>query len=180
MRSGSVSLLMLTALCVPSMASAQGGAKPKTTEQRATGIVTQPLKDFNISRDPVPQVLLEAEAHPYDPRLLTNCATIAAEVGRLDAVLGADVDTVDPSRYTTGDAMLDTGGDLLLSLIPFRGIIREVTGANANERRWTRAIYAGVTRRSFLKGAGRERGCLPPAAPNPPQLPYDIYWGPRG
>lgn len=174
-----IKALILLAAFLPAVTIAQGGRKPPTTEQRATGIVTQPLKDLNISRDPVPPVLLEAEVNPYDLRALTNCTTIAAEVGRLDAVLGADVDTLDTSRYTTGDALLDTGGNVLLSLIPFRGVIREMTGANAHERRWTRAIYAGVTRRSFLKGAGRERGCMPPAAPNPPQLIYDIYWGPR-
>ena len=52
---------------------------------------------------------------------------------------------------------------VLGSFIPFRGIIREVSGANAQERLWDRALYAGAARRAFLKGMGEQRGCAWPA-----------------
>jgi hypothetical protein len=49
------------------------------------------------------------------------------------------------------------------SLIPFRGVIREISGANAHDRALREAVIAGVARRSFLKGIGQARGCRYPA-----------------
>ena len=49
------------------------------------------------------------------------------------------------------------------SFIPFRGIIREVSGANGHQRKVDDAVEAGTARRSFLKGYGQARGCAYPA-----------------
>ena len=49
------------------------------------------------------------------------------------------------------------------SFIPFLGVIREVSGANAQDRFWNKALYAGTARRAFLKGIGEQRGCAWPA-----------------
>jgi hypothetical protein len=49
------------------------------------------------------------------------------------------------------------------SLIPFRGIIRELSGANDQQRKVSTAIQAGVARRAYLKGVGQQRGCAYPA-----------------
>ena len=51
------------------------------------------------------------------------------------------------------------------SIIPFGGIIGEVTGANAERRRYNEAVYAGTVRRGFLKGVGLQKGCKAPARP---------------
>jgi hypothetical protein len=53
------------------------------------------------------------------------------------------------------------GGSLLGGLIPFRGVIRQLTGANAEREKMERAIYAGLARRSFLKGYAQGIGCAP-------------------
>ena len=45
------------------------------------------------------------------------------------------------------------------SLIPFRGIVREVSGAAPAERRLAAAIDAGFARRGFLRGVLSARGC---------------------
>ena len=45
---------------------------------------TAPLEDFNLRRQMIPTVLLQAEANPYDLRNLNQCTTIGAEVARLD------------------------------------------------------------------------------------------------
>ena len=51
------------------------------------------------------------------------------------------------------------------SLIPFRGIIREVSGAADRQRDFQEAILAGAIRRGFLKGLGDARECPYPARP---------------
>lgn len=43
--------------------------------------------------------------------------------------------------------------------LPYRGIIRRVTGADRRERLLRRAILAGMVRRGFLKGAAHAAGC---------------------
>ena len=49
------------------------------------------------------------------------------------------------------------------SFIPFRGLIREISGANEQERKIQAAVQAGVARRAYLKGVGEARGCRYPA-----------------
>ena len=45
------------------------------------------------------------------------------------------------------------------SLIPFRGLVREVTGAAPAERRLQAAIGAGLARRGYLRGLAETRHC---------------------
>ena len=59
---------------------------------------------------------------------------------------------------------------VVASFIPFRGILRELTGANAHEFNFREAIGAGMMRRAFLKGIGREWDCPYPASPAPRAL----------
>ena len=49
---------------------------------------TAPLVDLNVRREQIPTVLLQAQANPYDRRNLGQCATVRAEVLRLDEALG--------------------------------------------------------------------------------------------
>lgn len=147
-------------------AFAQPGSREPTTEERAEGVVTQPFEDLNIKQDEIPAKLIAIEADPYAADGMESCEKIAGEIAELDAVLGADVDAGDTAKRKTEDVMIDLGSGVISSLIPFRGVVREVTGANATQRRYQKAIYAGVTRRSFLKGLGKAKGCAPPAAPS--------------
>lgn len=55
--------------------------------------------------------------------------------------------------------------NVVASFIPFRGILRELSGAAGQERDWRAAIYAGSVRRGFLKGLGQQKGCAYPARP---------------
>lgn len=156
----------LVALSSPPALAQPGGREP-TTSERAEGVVTQPFEDLNIKQDEIPAKLIAIEADPYAAEGMESCEKIAGEITALDAVLGADVDASGASGRKTADTMIDLGGGVISSLIPFRGVVREVTGANAAKRRYQQAVYAGVTRRSFLKGLGKAKGCEPPAAPNP-------------
>jgi len=62
-----------------------------------------------------------------------------------------------------GNAVGDAVGDL----IPFRTVVRRLTGAEENAQEMRDALKAGDVRRAYLKGLGLERGCAYPAAPAP-------------
>lgn len=128
----------------------------------AGDVVTTPLSDLNIKKDEVPELLVRARAKPYDLSGLSRCPAIGAEVAKLDAVLGDDIDIARDDGNST-IKMGNIAKSVVSSLIPFGGVIREISGANAQQRKWNEAIYAGSVRRAFLKGVGQQRGCKYPA-----------------
>lgn len=143
--------------------------KPITQQDvGAKDVALTPLSDLNIKKGDIPQILLDAEDDPYGLGRLRTCPQIAAEVGKFDAVLGGDIDISDGKvrRLSTGRAAQEAIG----SFIPFRGLIREVSGANSQQRKIQAAILAGTARRSFLKGVGQQRGCRYPARAATPQV----------
>lgn len=137
--------------------------------------VTAPLDDFNLRRQLIPTVLLQAEANPYDLRNLNQCSTIGAEVSRLDEALGPDTD--EPPRQdgayrseraadAAAKATLDAIRGATTDFIPGRSWIRSFSGAEQHSKHVQSAIQAGRMRRAFLKGIGMQRNCAPPASPS--------------
>lgn len=169
MSSPRASHFALSGLLIILIQSWPAAAKPRTVRDRAGGIATQPLRDLNVVPATIPKTLQSIQADPYDTRHLDNCAVIARAVTALDAVLPPDVDdavyTGDPRGV--GEALMDVGGDMVAGLMPFRGVVRAVSGASIAEARRRHAVNRGEARRSFLKGIGLARGCVPPAAPVP-------------
>ncbi len=137
-------------------------APPNVT---AGDVVTTPLSQLNLKKNEIPPILLTAREEPYDLNGLRSCRAIQAEVGQLNAVLGDDIDIA--AEKTRGEKRGNTVGSVaksvITSFIPFNGVIREVSGAAASERQWQVALYAGASRRAFLKGYGQARGCGYPA-----------------
>jgi hypothetical protein len=139
------------------------------------GAVTAPLEDLNIKQAPVPEVLKRAVADPYDVRDLQRCEAIAAEIGRLDAALGPDLDEAPPpderSRMqkvgaaAKAAAVAEVRGETQ-DLLPFRGWVRKLSGADRHRKALEAAIKAGGVRRGYLKGVGMNMNCAPPAAPS--------------
>lgn len=138
--------------------------KPVTDDSvGAKDVARTPLTDLNLRSDPIPQLLIEAQQDPYGTEGLRRCSDYAAAVRELDAVLGVDFDVATPEerRINAGRVAQSVVG----SLIPFRGVIREVSGAAKHERDFQEAILAGMMRRAFLKGMGLKLGCAYPARP---------------
>lgn len=150
----------LLGLAVP--AQAQQGAPEDPTLKKTGDSVTEPFDGKEV-----PEKLLAIQDAPYSLAGLRKCAAIIREVQELDAVLGPDVNQqVDKSLARKREETAGrVAGTVAGSLIPFGGLIGEVTGANAERRRYAVAIYAGTVRRGFLKGVGLERGCKAPARP---------------
>ncbi len=137
-------------------------------EPDATEVARTPLRDLNIASREIPEVLTVASRDPYTQADLGSCDAIVTEVAALDTVLGADYDIADDDgndRLSEGRV----GQSLVGSIMPFRGIVREVTGAASNDRDERAAYTAGMVRRAFLKGLGLGRGCAYPARPKADQ-----------
>jgi hypothetical protein len=105
--------------------------------------------------------LIAAQERPYAVDGYSRCSQIAAAVGELDSMLGDDIDL--PRKAGTRVDVGRAAQSVVGSLIPFRGVLREITGANDQNRRIEIAIQAGIARRAFLKGYGQARGCRYPA-----------------
>lgn len=151
-------------LCaVAPLALAQTVVAPRNVT--AEDVVTKPLADLNLKKQAIPPILQAAREQPYDLAGLRSCRAIQGEIGELNAALGDDIDigaekTRDEKR---GNTVGSVAKSVLTGFIPFNGVIREVTGAAANERQWQVVLYAGASRRAFLKGYGQARGCRYPA-----------------
>lgn len=135
------------------------------------GAATAPLRDLNMVRAKIPEVLLQALEDPYArPPRSFKCSALAALVRPLDEALGPDMDRVpvgDENLMDRGKSTaLGAAADLASDAIPFRGFVRKLTGAEAHDRLVQSAIVAGNVRRAYLKGLGESKGCLPPATPS--------------
>jgi hypothetical protein len=152
--------------------------------QRASTQVTQaaatPFSDLNLVRAAIPPVLLEAQKKPYAEPEDVTCPGLSALVRALDEVLGPDLDTpateANPGLLERGGGLAEEAGGSALKgaaegLVPFRGWVRRLSGAERYSRSVAAAIAAGTVRRSYLKGLGEARGCAPPAAPRSPVMP---------
>lgn len=101
---------------------------------------------------------MKIQEQPYSLNGLGDCSKLRQEITKLDDVLGLDAD-VPPQESGVVTKALQTGGSFLGGFIPFRGAVRELSGANAARRRMDRAVYAGVARRGFLKGYAEAEQC---------------------
>ncbi len=134
------------------------------------GAVTTPLRDLGVEKTQIPEVLLEALTDPYArPARNYGCAYLTALIRPLDDALGPDIDLTpvgDENLVSRGKA-LGVAADVASSaLIPFRGVVRQVSGAASHDRLVQSAYVAGSVRRAYLKGLGESRGCMPPATPS--------------
>jgi hypothetical protein len=133
-----------------------------------------PLNDLNLRRTQIPP-FLDAIISPYEPVKVLTCGAIASDVITLTEILGADSDAMPGPEDSMGqqlgdeaaDFALDTVSSTVTDFIPFRSVVRQISGATAWERRLRNAYERGIQRRAYLKGIGASMGCAPPAAPDP-------------
>lgn len=124
----------------------------------AVDAATQPLADLNLRKKEIPLILQIAQTAPYDFASMDGCPALNREITRLEEVLGPDADAPADKDGLVNKG-LQLGGNVLSGFIPFRGLIRQISGANAERAKWETAIYSGVARRSFLKGYAKGLGC---------------------
>lgn len=126
----------------------------------AENVVTKPLKDANLIKDEIPPELQAIMAAPYSMKGLTTCKQVSAEIAKLTRVLGPDVDVQKPkSGDSASEIVLGELERTANGLIPGSGIIRKISGAEAQERKAKAAVFAGSLRRAYLKGWAAGKGC---------------------
>jgi hypothetical protein len=133
--------------------------------QGVADAATTPLRDLGLIRPDIPPVLA-AIRFPYEvTTLAAGCTAVAYEIGQLDAVLGSEnyqpgeerswsERGADAASGAAADAVRGTG-----EFLPFRGWVRQASGANRAEREAIQAFEMGQMRRAFLRGYGASLGC---------------------
>ena len=158
-------------------ADAQSSATDRAIHQSQDGFsdaALSPLEDINLKRAAIPEEFKDIR-NPYAVDPETSCETIAKEVTTLDSLLGRDWDVPPPDKKGLNDraadgastAFLDAVSSGASGIIPYRGIVRTVTGANSQATKVRKAYERGSHRRTFLKAIGLMKGCAYPAAPLP-------------
>jgi hypothetical protein len=136
-----------------------------TTEARkkSVEIGTQPARDVGVMKREIPMILIKAQQDPYSLKGLKTCKALAAEVTNLNVVLGADYKVGNEIKENKAGKLAEAGGKSVINaIIPFRGIVRELTGAAPSDRRMNAAVDAGLARRGFLRGVHARQGCRTP------------------
>lgn len=150
------------------------GANRSAKDRKLGDAVVAPLTDLNLVREAIPPILVLARKAPYAIPPDPSCPALAGEVEALDTALGADLDTaptgenaslVERGADAASDAMIGAVRSTTEGVIPFRGWVRKLTGAERYAREVAAAIAAGTVRRAYLKGLGHAAGCAPPASP---------------
>ena len=165
--------LALAAGCASKTASeATNTAYVQTRAGFAEAAMT-PLEDLNLRRDEIPPAL-EAVGNPYEFPAEATCAEIETHITGLNNVLGPDWDAPPggdetPLSERAGDAasdgILGTVASEAGGILPYRGWVRRLSGANAHEKKIKQAYDRGAHRRTYLKALGLMKGCDPVAVP---------------
>jgi len=152
----------------------------QTAKDTVTGVckdalsaITAPLEDLNLKRQPIPDELQDCSLNPYAMPLPPLCPNITDELSRLDKVLGPDMEA-KPLPWLESPKgkkyYVEQGTDMArrqavgivsskANIIPFRGAVRHVTGAEKHSKEVARAYEAGKLRRAFLKGLQIASNC---------------------
>lgn len=167
---GALSLLLLGGcMTTRSDGSPRVQTSSEANRENIQGAVKAPLRDVNVLRTKIPEVLLLAMADPYARPRRLSCRDVTALLLPLEDALGPDLDQPPPE----GDSLSEQGREGALGMmagaasdmIPFRSWVRKLTGAERHDRLVQQAIMAGMVRRGYLKGLGESKGCKPPATP---------------
>ena len=155
-RSAALAVLLALAACT-------------TNDQtKVSTAASTPLNDLNLVNAPIPEVLAEAQRGPYVLPAELDCQRLAQGIKALDEVLGPDLDAPPGDAHRSllergteagSEAAVGALQRTAEGVIPFRGWIRKLTGAERYSKRVAAAITAGGVRRAFLKGIRVARNC---------------------
>lgn len=139
---------------------ASGATEPGAINQA----FTQPFRDLSLMRvDPSP-ALMSARAAPYATPEPATCDGLAHRIAELDMVLGQDVDNPESLNSLNNMAGALVGGAIRDAVgLPFRGVVRRLSGAEARDRDLRAYVLAGIVRRAYLKGVAQAHNCSPQA-----------------
>lgn len=167
--------LLFSAALAGACASPSAGKAVTQTRAGLADAALAPLEDLNLRQEEIPNVL-ESIDNPYDVPSDISCADMEKQVAALNRVLPPDWDAA-PKAHTSSlsDKAADSASDSLLGvvageargLIPYRGWVRRLSGANSYDKKLKSAYQKGAHRRTYLKALGEAKGCAGVARPSP-------------
>lgn len=137
-----------------------------------------PLVDIGIIEDPIPEVLKQYAKNAYALPTPLTCGQILGEIAQLDMLLGPDQCTAEnPTGIPTSHQgeYIDEGSQAVqnrvsdtvtgyVNVMPFRSVVRYLSGAESHAREIVKAQQAGIARRAFLKGMAEAYDCRTPSS----------------
>lgn len=135
-------------------------------QDRIQEISATPLRDLNLSKVEIPAVLKDAMGNPYKVPADKSCPALQAQVADLDEELGPDLDVpeaklshMEQGREAVSNAATGALQNTVEGVIPFRGWLRKLSGAERHSRQAQAAVLAGKVRRGYLKGIMESTSC---------------------
>ena len=129
---------------------------------------TTPLSDLNLVHVEIPAMLVEAQKAPYGVPKDYSCTTLESGIHEFDEILGSDLDAaaaanspglIERGSNAAGTAAVGALKRTAEGVVPFRGWVRKLSGAERHSNKVAAAITAGQVRRAFLKGLRASMQC---------------------
>lgn len=126
--------------------------------------IKTPFRDLGFITDEIPEKLASAANDPYEQPSDKKCKAIKEEIASLNELLGQDkydakvllANADEGPSYLAEGAQMVSGMAVAkatrLASLPFRGVIRRISGAAAHDEATKNAIQAGEIRRAYLRG----------------------------
>ena len=114
-----------------------------------------PGEQLGLVAPGIPDILQQAYADPYAPPAEPACQTVPKELAELDGLLGPDINQPKPKLFDPAKLI----GGAVRGAIPYRSVVRLLTGADRKEKKLAQATMAGWARRGFLKGIAARLDC---------------------
>ena len=146
-----------------SSCATKGDKKPNKTEN----LINSPLTDIGLVKKGVPSALAQI-TNPYAYTEGYDCEAIAYQLSQLNEVLGPeevkganfdDRSMAQKSGELAGAAASDAVTSAVKGIIPARGIVRKLSGAEKAEKELNKATELGKIRRGFLRGLSAGKRC---------------------
>jgi hypothetical protein len=135
----------------------------QSSGDRMEAVLNQPFADLNFSGVAIPPILARAQADPF--ALPGDCEGVDREIAALSLFLGPALSSREkPAAAGNGTANFAWGAarSAAGSVIPFRGVVRWISGADRRDRQVQEAVLAGYVRRAYLEGIEEGQGCNAP------------------
>lgn len=119
--------------------------------------VEKPFEIINLGQEEVPENMRKL-TRPYVLSGTETCATVQAEIEKLNAFLGTDY--FNGAKETSfEEKFADEVANVATGFIPYKGVIRFISGAKDREAAIRTATNLGNARRGYLHGWADTRGC---------------------
>jgi len=157
-----IAALTLIGLSLVACASTKDRGSFQGAETRdVQSAMASPVNDIGLNDIEIPEYLVSM-TNPY-ANTPSSCDAIKADLATLNALLGSDLDIPEDEAVRREQTALNATSSTIGSvLIPFRGVVRAISGAAGNERDARQAYERGLVRRAYIKGMARQMNCSLP------------------